>query len=204
MDRWALVTVLWGGQTLSSRTGPGRSVCSWEANMCVEAHWCRRDGLPLLLTALLGLYFSVCSILLIIKEYFAWILLMSTNSHFFLCLVFWPCSSKKELSRWRVVSGRTYMSTLGGSYVDRIVLNGNYDPKRNDYDIALMRLSSPISVGGQRVLSQKHTNRNLFFFWLVYFSSCPVNDLSELNWRGVSHLPHWVKFSPLRGLFCTP
>ncbi|XP_070685953.1 transmembrane protease serine 4a [Pempheris klunzingeri] len=58
--------------------------------------------------------------------------------------------SKKELSRWRVVSGRTYMGTLGGSYVDRIILNGDYDPSRNDYDIALIRLSSPISVGVSR------------------------------------------------------
>ena len=41
------------------------------------------------------------------------------------------------------------MGTLGGSYVDRVVLNGNYDPAGNDYDIALMRLSSPISVGGE-------------------------------------------------------
>lgn len=40
------------------------------------------------------------------------------------------------------------MGTLGGSYVDRIILNGNYDPARNDYDIAMMRLSSPITVGG--------------------------------------------------------
>uniref|UniRef100_A0A3Q3WLW4 Transmembrane serine protease 4a n=1 Tax=Mola mola TaxID=94237 RepID=A0A3Q3WLW4_MOLML len=56
-------------------------------------------------------------------------------------------SSKKELSRWRVVSGTTYIATLGGSYVDRIILNGNYDPAQNDYDIALMRLSSPINVG---------------------------------------------------------
>lgn len=40
------------------------------------------------------------------------------------------------------------MGTLGGSYVDRIILNGDYDPGRNDYDIALMRLSSPIGVGG--------------------------------------------------------
>ncbi|XP_030294910.1 transmembrane protease serine 4a isoform X1 [Sparus aurata] len=55
--------------------------------------------------------------------------------------------SKKELTRWRVVSGRTFMGTLGGSYVDRVVLNGDYDPAGNDYDIALMRLSSPISVG---------------------------------------------------------
>lgn len=40
------------------------------------------------------------------------------------------------------------MSTLGGSYVDRIIMNGNYDAAQNDYDIALMRLSSPITVGG--------------------------------------------------------
>lgn len=48
------------------------------------------------------------------------------------------------------MSGRTHMSTMGGSYVDRIILNEDYDPARNDYDIALMRLSRPISVGGQR------------------------------------------------------
>lgn len=148
---------------LSSRTGPGRSVCSWEANMCVEAHWCRRDGLPLPLTVLLGLSFSIYSILSILKEYFAGSQLMSTNSHFFLSLALWPCSSKKELSRWRVVSGRTYISTLGGSYVDRIVLNGDYDPNKNDYDIALMRLSSPISVGGQ--CFHKNTPTEIFSFF---------------------------------------
>ncbi|KAM9813161.1 transmembrane protease serine 4-like isoform X1 [Syngnathus typhle] len=59
--------------------------------------------------------------------------------------------SKKELSRWKVVSGKTYMGTLGGSSVDRIILNGNYDPARNDYDLALMRLASPINVGVSRV-----------------------------------------------------
>ncbi|XP_071351875.1 transmembrane protease serine 4a isoform X2 [Trachinotus anak] len=58
--------------------------------------------------------------------------------------------SKKELSRWRVVSGRTYMGTIGGSYVDRIIVNGDYNPSRNDYDIALMRLSRPITVGDSR------------------------------------------------------
>lgn len=40
------------------------------------------------------------------------------------------------------------MSTLGGSSVDRIIVNGDYNPATNDYDIALMRLSSPITVGG--------------------------------------------------------
>ncbi|XP_040902186.1 transmembrane protease serine 4a isoform X2 [Toxotes jaculatrix] len=58
--------------------------------------------------------------------------------------------SKKELSRWRVVSGRTYMGSLGGTCVDRIIVNGDYNPSRNDYDIALMRLCSPITVGVAR------------------------------------------------------
>ncbi|CAL8361857.1 unnamed protein product [Merluccius merluccius] len=56
--------------------------------------------------------------------------------------------NKKEVSRWRVVSGRTYMGSLGGSYVDRIFLNGKYG--RNDYDIAMIRLSSPVTVGDSR------------------------------------------------------
>ncbi|KAJ3590258.1 hypothetical protein NHX12_008212 [Muraenolepis orangiensis] len=56
--------------------------------------------------------------------------------------------SKKEVSRWRVVSGKTYMGTLGGSYVDRIVLNGKYG--NNDYDIAMIRLSSPVNIGDTR------------------------------------------------------
>ncbi|KAG7238732.1 hypothetical protein INR49_031248 [Caranx melampygus] len=57
---------------------------------------------------------------------------------------------KAELRRWRVVSGRTYMGTTGGSSVDKIIMNGNYNPSQNDYDIALMRLSSPITVGDSR------------------------------------------------------
>ncbi|XP_041796409.1 transmembrane protease serine 4a isoform X2 [Chelmon rostratus] len=60
-------------------------------------------------------------------------------------------TDKKELSRWRVVSGQTYMGSLGGSYVDRIIVNGDYNPAQNDYDIAMMRLSSPISVGASRM-----------------------------------------------------
>lgn len=58
--------------------------------------------------------------------------------------------SKKELSRWKVVSGKTYLGSLWGSSVDRIIINGQYDASRNDYDIALMRLYSPISVGVSR------------------------------------------------------
>lgn len=46
-----------------------------------------------------------------------------------------------------MVSGRTYMGTLGGSYVDRIILNGDYNAASNDYDLAMMRLTEPITVG---------------------------------------------------------
>ncbi|XP_035239670.1 transmembrane protease serine 4a isoform X1 [Anguilla anguilla] len=55
--------------------------------------------------------------------------------------------SKKEVSRWQVMTGRTNMGSLGGSSVDKIILNGEYSAQRNDYDIAMMRLSKPITVG---------------------------------------------------------
>lgn len=47
------------------------------------------------------------------------------------------------------MSGETNMNTLGGSSVDRIILHGKYSEDGNDYDLAMMRLSSPISVGGK-------------------------------------------------------
>lgn len=50
------MTALSGAQTLSSRTGPGRSACSREVSMYVEAPWCRHAGLPLLPIASLGEY----------------------------------------------------------------------------------------------------------------------------------------------------
>ncbi|XP_036393237.1 transmembrane protease serine 4a isoform X1 [Megalops cyprinoides] len=58
--------------------------------------------------------------------------------------------SKKEVSRWRVVAGRTYMGSTGGMSVDKIILNGDYNAARNDYDMAMMRLTQPFSVGDTR------------------------------------------------------
>ncbi|KAK7882579.1 hypothetical protein WMY93_028753 [Mugilogobius chulae] len=55
--------------------------------------------------------------------------------------------SKKEISRWKVVYGQTYQTSLGGSSVDRILINGKYDGSTNNYDIAMIKLYSPISVG---------------------------------------------------------
>lgn len=73
-----------------------------------------------------------------------------------------PCSSKKELTRWAVLSGQTYMGTLGVSKVDRIIVNGDYDPESNDYDIALMRLSSPITVGGKSLAPRSPKQKRMF------------------------------------------
>ncbi|KAJ8375849.1 hypothetical protein SKAU_G00064290 [Synaphobranchus kaupii] len=59
-------------------------------------------------------------------------------------------NSKKEVSRWRVVTGRTHMGSMGGWSVDKIILNGDYSARNNDYDIAMIRLSQPITVGDTR------------------------------------------------------
>lgn len=44
------------------------------------------------------------------------------------------------------------MGTIGGSSVEKIIVHGNYDGKRNDYDIAMMKLSSPITVSGKSAM----------------------------------------------------
>ncbi|XP_060799210.1 transmembrane protease serine 4-like isoform X3 [Neoarius graeffei] len=54
--------------------------------------------------------------------------------------------SKNEVSRWSVVAGSTYMTSLGGYAVDKIILNGNYDSTTNDYDMAMMKLTKPLSL----------------------------------------------------------
>lgn len=47
-----------------------------------------------------------------------------------------------------MVSGQTRIITLGGSSVDRVIVNADYNAETNDYDIALMRLTRPITVSG--------------------------------------------------------
>ncbi|KAJ7990379.1 hypothetical protein DPEC_G00299680 [Dallia pectoralis] len=58
--------------------------------------------------------------------------------------------SKKTLSRWTVLSGNTYLSALGGSSVDMIIVNGQYNAEHNDYDVAMMRLATPVSMAEYR------------------------------------------------------
>ncbi|KAK7171546.1 hypothetical protein R3I93_003990 [Phoxinus phoxinus] len=57
---------------------------------------------------------------------------------------------KKALGRWNVVSGITYMGSSGAASVDKILINKNYIPTRNDYDIAMIKLKYPITVGETR------------------------------------------------------
>ncbi|XP_036379628.1 transmembrane protease serine 4-like [Megalops cyprinoides] len=56
-------------------------------------------------------------------------------------------SGSMELSQWRVVGGHTYMGSSGGVSVDSIILNGDYNPANNDYDIAMIRLAAPLTIG---------------------------------------------------------
>ncbi|XP_056612657.1 transmembrane protease serine 4a [Triplophysa dalaica] len=57
---------------------------------------------------------------------------------------------RKDLGRWKVVSGITYLGSSGASAVDKIILNREYTSSRNDYDIAMIRLQAPITVGETR------------------------------------------------------
>ncbi|MBN3310773.1 TMPS9 protease, partial [Amia calva] len=53
------------------------------------------------------------------------------------------CSGNNEVDLWVVQTGKTSLSPWGVS-VDRVVVHGKY--AKNDYDIAMMRLASPIKV----------------------------------------------------------
>ncbi|KAF4085855.1 hypothetical protein AMELA_G00099670 [Ameiurus melas] len=55
-------------------------------------------------------------------------------------------TGRAEVSRWRVVAGSTYMTSLGGYAVDKIIVNGQYNKQLNDYDLAMMRLTTPLTI----------------------------------------------------------
>uniref|UniRef100_A0A9J8BZ37 Transmembrane serine protease 4a n=2 Tax=Cyprinus carpio TaxID=7962 RepID=A0A9J8BZ37_CYPCA len=57
---------------------------------------------------------------------------------------------RKALIRWKVVTGNTYLGSSGASYVDKILVHKDYISGHNDYDIAMIRLQSPITVGESR------------------------------------------------------
>ncbi|KAK1785925.1 hypothetical protein P4O66_017675, partial [Electrophorus voltai] len=67
-------------------------------------------------------------------------------------------SRNREVSRWWVLAGRTYMGSLGGYSVDKIIVNGDYNAEVSDYDLAMMRLSKPATLGGQPASTLQKAN----------------------------------------------
>ncbi|XP_026799247.3 transmembrane protease serine 4a isoform X3 [Pangasianodon hypophthalmus] len=55
-------------------------------------------------------------------------------------------TGRAEVSRWWVVAGSTYITTKGGSAVDKIIVNGDYNSALSDYDLAMMRLTNPFTL----------------------------------------------------------
>ncbi|KAM9468645.1 transmembrane protease serine 4a isoform 2-T2 [Clarias gariepinus] len=55
-------------------------------------------------------------------------------------------TSTTTLSRWWVVAGSTYITSLGGNAVEKIIINGQYSAQHNDYDLAMIKLAKPLSL----------------------------------------------------------
>ncbi|XP_059406417.1 transmembrane protease serine 4-like isoform X2 [Carassius carassius] len=53
----------------------------------------------------------------------------------------------RELSRWTVVLGQTKVLGSRGVSVDMIVVHNNYSHLSNDFDIAMLKLTWPVTVG---------------------------------------------------------
>ncbi|KAI4903327.1 hypothetical protein NFI96_002987 [Prochilodus magdalenae] len=53
----------------------------------------------------------------------------------------------RELGAWRVIVGRTYLTSLGGISVENIILHDDYRHIRHDYDIAMLRLAWAVTLG---------------------------------------------------------
>lgn len=65
-----------------------------------------------------------------------------------------PCGScrtqEKILEGWKVYAGTSNLLQLPeAASVSQIIINGNYTDEEDDYDIALMRLSKPLTLSGE-------------------------------------------------------
>lgn len=71
--------------------------------------------------------------------------------HFKVCCVFLCCSSDSLfLNNWRVYSGVVSLNSLPTPYfVERIIINENYNNQTNDQDVALLKLREPVNFDGQ-------------------------------------------------------
>lgn len=65
-----------------------------------------------------------------------------------------PCGScrtrEKVLEGWKVYAGTSNLLRLPeAASISQIIINGNYTDEEDDYDIALMRLSKPLTLSGE-------------------------------------------------------
>ncbi|XP_066567430.1 transmembrane protease serine 3 isoform X2 [Amia ocellicauda] len=56
-------------------------------------------------------------------------------------------STGNEVDQWTVQTAQTSLSS-SGEPVDKVIINGQYSSENNDYDIAMMRLVTPIKLQG--------------------------------------------------------
>lgn len=57
-------------------------------------------------------------------------------------------SRTRELSRWTVALGQTQVTASRGVSVERIVIHKDYSRLSNDFDIAMLKLTWPVTTGG--------------------------------------------------------
>lgn len=65
-----------------------------------------------------------------------------------------PCGScrtrEKILEGWKVYAGTSNLLQLPeAASISQIIINGNYTDEEDDYDIALLRLSKPLTLSGE-------------------------------------------------------
>ncbi|XP_038843302.1 transmembrane protease serine 4b [Salvelinus namaycush] len=53
----------------------------------------------------------------------------------------------KDLNLWQVVLGRTHLMSTGGISVAAIIINKDYNGFTHDYDIAMLKLTRPVTTG---------------------------------------------------------
>lgn len=82
----------------------------------------------------------------------------SSDVQYFRChnvLCYQTLRRTRELSQWTVVMGQTEMANARGVTVDQIVVHKDYSRLTNDFDIAMLKLTWPVTLKGTSIHSAK-------------------------------------------------
>lgn len=72
-------------------------------------------------------------------------------------------SDGKDLNLWQVVLGRTHLMSTGGISVAAIIINKDYNGFTHDYDIAMLKLTRPVTTGGTGHLSSSYSTVQVLY-----------------------------------------